>query len=100
MARDLTEIPVILWVLLGTILLLQGSWMFYDAKKRNEYPWIWGIFGLLNTPGNLLIYLLVTRVIKKKKSCPHCGEMVEEKAIYCSHCGEGIDKGLNAEKEE
>ncbi len=100
MVRDLTEVPLILWVLLGAVLLVQGSWMFYDAKKRKEYPWIWGLFGLLNTPTNLLIYLVVTRIIKKKKRCPHCGEMVEEKVTYCSHCGREMDEILQAEKEK
>lgn len=46
------------------ILILQGLWIFKDAKKRGEkYYWLWGVFGLLNTPGNLIIYLIITRVI-------------------------------------
>lgn len=46
------------------ILIMQGFWMFKDAKKRGEkYYWLWGIFGLLNTPGNLIIYLIITRII-------------------------------------
>ena len=50
------------------ILLIQGTWVFYDARRRKEkYYWLWGIFALLNTPGNLLIYLLVTRIILNKK---------------------------------
>lgn len=49
------------------ILIMQGFWMFKDAKKRGEkYYWLWGIFGLLNTPGNLIIYLIITRVIFDK----------------------------------
>ncbi len=99
MARELAELPVILWVLLGAVLLVQGSWMYYDAKKRKEFPWIWGIFGLLNTPTNLLIYLVVTRVIRKKKSCPACGEMVEDSGVYCSHCGGPMDEKVYREKE-
>jgi len=51
------------------IVLIQGTWVFYDARRRREkYYWLWGIFALLNTPGNLLIYLLVTRVILKNKN--------------------------------
>jgi len=53
------------------ILLVQGAWVFFDARKRKEkYYWLWGIFALVNTPSNLLIYLLVTRVIliKDKKN--------------------------------
>ncbi len=50
------------------ILLIQGAWVFCDARRRKEkYYWLWGIFALINTPGNLLIYLLVTRVILKDK---------------------------------
>lgn len=46
------------------ILIIQGFWIFKDAKKRGEkYYWLWGVFGLLNTPGNLIIYLIITRVI-------------------------------------
>ncbi|MBU3191650.1 sigmaY antisigma factor component [Clostridium bowmanii] len=51
------------------IVLIQGTWVFYDARRRKEkYYWLWGIFALLNAPGNLLIYLLVTRVILNKKN--------------------------------
>ena len=51
------------------ILLIQGAWVFYDARRRKEkYYWLWGIFALMNTPGNLLIYLLVTRVILNNKN--------------------------------
>lgn len=50
------------------VLIAQGLWIFKDAKKRGEkYYWLWGLFGIINTPGNLLIYLIVTRVIFKKK---------------------------------
>lgn len=51
------------------IVLIQGTWVFYDARRRKEnYYWLWGIFALMNTPGNLLVYLLVTRVILNKKN--------------------------------
>jgi hypothetical protein len=51
------------------VLLIQGAWVFYDARRRKEkYYWLWGMFALINTPGNLLIYLLVTRVILNNKS--------------------------------
>ena len=51
------------------VLLIQGAWVFYDARRRKEkYYWLWGVFALMNTPGNLLIYLLVTRVILNNKN--------------------------------
>jgi len=49
-------------------LLLQASWIFKDAKKRGEkYYWLWGLFGLINLPESLIIYLVVTRIIFKKR---------------------------------
>ncbi len=60
---------IILLVIFIPILLIQGAWVFYDARKRKEkYYWVWGIFALMNTPGNLLIYLLLTRVILNGKN--------------------------------
>jgi hypothetical protein len=60
---------IVLLAIVVPILLIQGAWVFYDARKRKEkYYWLWGIFALMNTPGNLLIYLLVTRVIFNNKN--------------------------------
>lgn len=51
------------------IAFLQGMWVFLDARKRGEkYYWLWGLYGLLNVPGSLIIYLLVTRVILSNKN--------------------------------
>jgi hypothetical protein len=60
---------IILIAIVIPILLIQGAWVFQDARKRKEkYYWLWGIFALMNTPSNLLIYLLVTRVILNNKN--------------------------------
>ena len=60
---------IIVLVIFIPILLIQGAWVFYDARRRKEkYYWLWGIFALMNTPGNLLLYLLVTRVILNNKN--------------------------------
>ncbi|WP_163195835.1 sigmaY antisigma factor component [Clostridium thermarum] len=46
------------------LLLIQASWIFQDARKRGEkYYWLWGLFGLINVPQSLIIYLIVTRII-------------------------------------
>lgn len=53
---------------IAPFLILQASWIFKDAKKRGEkYYWLWGLFGLMNVPQSLIIYLIVTRVILDKK---------------------------------
>lgn len=55
---------IILLICIIPVLLIQGLWIFKDAKKRGEkYYWLWGIFGLLNIPSNIITYLIVTRII-------------------------------------
>ena len=64
-----TNLLITLLIIVIPILLIQGAWVFYDARRRKEkYYWLWGIFALINTPGNLIIYLLVTRVILSNKN--------------------------------
>lgn len=83
----LDKIPPILWIVLAVVLLAQALWVFKDATKRGEKRWLWGFFALLSTPGNLLIYLLVTRLIIKSKECVHCGRRISAKAKFCPECG-------------
>jgi len=73
------------------ILLIQGMWIFNDAGKRGQNKWLWGIFGLLNTPSNLIVYLIVTRVLLKTKSCPYCNKNITKEAIYCHYCGNQVE---------
>lgn len=90
---ELQQIPLYLWVILITVLLLQSSWIFQDAAKRGEHKWLWGIFGLFNTPTNLLVYLIVTRIILKPNPCPHCRKNVRGSCTYCPHCGDKMGDG-------
>lgn len=62
-----TKLIIIILIIAFPFILLQSTWIFIDAKKRGEkYYWLWGLFGILNTPGNLIIYLVVTRLIIDK----------------------------------
>lgn len=73
------------------LLLLQALWIFTDAKKRNEkYYWAWGLFGLLNIPTSLLIYIFVTRYGNIK--CPNCSKTVKNDNKYCPYCGTPLKK--------
>lgn len=45
------------------ILLTQSIYLFIDARKREHYPWLWGIWGLIQAPMPLIVYLLVVRKI-------------------------------------
>jgi len=59
------EIPEWAWVLLITLLLSQGIFIFNDARKRGYNAWAWGAFGLLNVPSSLIIYYLVVGTREK-----------------------------------
>ena len=54
-------------LIIAPFLFLQALWIFNDAKKRGEKGCVlWGLFGLLNIPQSLLVYLIVTRIIIDK----------------------------------
>jgi ribosomal protein S27AE len=61
--------------------------MYLDAARRGERKVLWGLFGFLNFPSSLVVYLLVTRTVWKTKSCPACGKRIAEKARFCPECG-------------
>jgi uncharacterized BrkB/YihY/UPF0761 family membrane protein len=54
-----------LWVIaiVVPILLTQSIYLFIDARKREHYPWLWGIWGLIQAPMPLIVYLIVVRKI-------------------------------------
>jgi len=70
MKEELQNIPLLLWLLIFAILICQGTWLFYDSKKRGNNKWFWGIWGLLNFPTPLILYLIIARkvLIKRKNS--------------------------------
>ncbi|WP_425448488.1 zinc-ribbon domain-containing protein [Dethiothermospora halolimnae] len=90
--EELRVIHPLIWGGIATLLLIQASWIFYDASKRGENKWLWGIFGLLNVPSNLIIYLIVTRIIFKTKECPNCRKNIKLNSKYCSYCGEPVEE--------
>ena len=53
-------------VIIVPLLLIQGTWVFIDAKKGGKILLVVGIFGLLNVPSALIIYLMITRIILRK----------------------------------
>ncbi|WP_438349124.1 sigmaY antisigma factor component [Paenibacillus sp. FA6] len=64
---ELKEIPIWLITTIVPILLVQGTWMFLDAGKWGKWRWFWGIWGLINTPLPLLIYLFFVRFPDNRK---------------------------------
>lgn len=83
------------WAILisvAVILISQGSWMFYDAAKRNENKWLWGFFGLIHFPSSIIIYLLVTRRLNRRMTCPNCLYSIPKDSLYCKYCGHEISE--------
>ncbi len=85
--NEIDQIPLIVWILIVLVLSVQGFWVFNDAKKRGMNKWIWGIFALLNTPSNLIIYLIVSRKYGHSEVCINCGKRLNSRYDYCPHCG-------------
>jgi hypothetical protein len=65
--NELNELPVYVWILLACLLLPQGIFLFRDAQKHGENPWLWGIWGLTTVPMPILLYLIFVRKIFKRK---------------------------------
>ncbi len=66
MRLDSDHLPIWAWVLIAAILFVQSSWLFKDAQEQNANPWVWGLWGLIQTPTPLIVYLFVVRKIHKK----------------------------------
>lgn len=63
MMTDIHGLPLIVWVLIGMLLLSQGTWLFIDARKRDANAWFWGIWGLIQSPWPFIFYLIFVRKI-------------------------------------
>lgn len=66
MEKNLNELPLYAWILLGILLLGQSIWMFRDAQKHKTIPWLWGLWALTSVPTPLVVYLIAVRKIFKK----------------------------------
>lgn len=59
---------ILLVIIIFSILLFQGTWIFKDAQKRGIFPWFWGLWGLIQAPMPIIFYyLFVIRKDKKRK---------------------------------
>jgi hypothetical protein len=87
-----SEVPIFLWIIIGLALAIQGGWIFNDASKRGENKWLWGIYGLMNIPTSLIVYLIVTRKALKQTKCENCNKNINSKFNYCPYCAKKIVK--------
>ena len=76
----------IFWVLLGALVVAQATWIFRDARRRGEaYACLWGLFGLINVPSSLIVYVLVTR--RGNVRCTECFRSIPRGSRICPYCG-------------
>jgi|GEM_PF-419834 hypothetical protein len=78
---------ILIVIAAACLVLCQAAWIYRDAGKRGERRLLWGLFGLLNVPSSLIIYLLVTRRFPIGKPCHACGKPVPRGARFCPACG-------------
>jgi len=65
----MTREEMILLPIVGVVLLIQSTYLFIDARKRDSYPWFWGLWGLIQCPFPLLFYFIfVRKIFQRKKS--------------------------------
>lgn len=57
--NELQDIPLWLWVCIALAVLLQGTFLFRDAKKRGRRAWFWGLWGMTTVPSPVVVYLLI-----------------------------------------
>ncbi|OMF34726.1 sigmaY antisigma factor component [Paenibacillus sp. FSL H8-0548] len=59
--EELKVLPLWFWILMIPILIAQSTWLFIDARKRDSMPWLWGLWGLIQTPLPLVFYYIFVR---------------------------------------
>lgn len=68
--KELQEVPYWLWACMAAVLLLQGTWLFRDARKRDKgkMAWFWGLWGLTGAPTPIIVYLLVVVLPERRRA--------------------------------
>jgi hypothetical protein len=56
--------PILTGVII--ILLIQGTWLFLDARKRGGKTWFWGLWGMISFPWPTVTYTLLLWWSKRK----------------------------------
>lgn len=64
--QELDNLSLIVIIGVISILFVQSTLLFIDARKHTKYPWVWGIVGLIQFPFPTIFYLIFVRKIFKK----------------------------------
>lgn len=60
---ELQQFPLWFYIILMSILVTQSIYLYIDARKRGHARWFWGLWGMIQAPMPILLYLLWSRVI-------------------------------------
>jgi len=93
-------IPLIFNILMGLII---STWLYRDAKSRDNMPFLWGfsafvssIFLAFSLPLIGSFFVLVVYLILRPKGplhgCPHCKKKVLKDLAFCPNCGRPMKK--------
>lgn len=70
------------WLLLGSTMIGQSTWLFLDSGKRGGLKWFWGLWGLIQFPGPLIVYwLVVVRPSRKRQGRNGLGPESDGKGV-------------------
>jgi len=70
MFTDFGPLPLYKWLIIAAAFCLtlpQGIWLFRDAQKRGRFPWLWGLWGLIQIPTPLIVYYFAIIQRDKKR---------------------------------
>ncbi|OBR63212.1 hypothetical protein A7K91_24980 [Paenibacillus oryzae] len=66
--EELLRESIWFWLLIGSILVGQSTWLFLDSGKRGGMKWFWGLWALTQFPTPLIVYwVFVIRPSRKKR---------------------------------
>ncbi|RKD75140.1 hypothetical protein ATL39_0836 [Sinobaca qinghaiensis] len=61
--NELQEIPIWLYILIFFFLFAQSTFLFIHSRRNGRLRWFWGIWGMLNVPTPLVVYIIYIKYI-------------------------------------
>ncbi|WP_375104001.1 hypothetical protein ACDZ28_03440 [Paenibacillus sp. RS8] len=65
--NELQDVPLWLWILIAVLLMLQGTFLFRDARRRGRKAWFWGLWAITTVPSPVLVYILVVILPERRR---------------------------------
>ncbi|HEY4430535.1 MAG TPA: hypothetical protein VGN87_05795 [Paenibacillus sp.] len=65
--NELQDVPLWAWLLIAVLLMLQGTLLFRDARRRGRKAWFWGLWAITTVPSPALVYLFVVILPERRR---------------------------------